>query len=289
MRFTNEEIVKALADTAKLLPASTPPGLAAACPGIDKANLEPAWPIRNNLQAVHYMLAWNLLTGTPTTVEEEDFRLTHAHAGEFEDLAKYGPVEVYRKSIYTKYVSVSWHLAGRYTYDNELIEWLTAAGWPSWRLIDFGAAPWVQALYYAAKGLDVTVVNSALDSDCHNFGRFLAQIHGYSGKIKEYVSEDLAWTTSTYDVVYSVDALEHIPPLPNGRPGWLPYATHLYNALRPAGVFYANAPLEYDTDCHPVSFHPVHYTSPLSLQSWCEQMGMPSIGKTFLRLKSGKF
>lgn len=282
MTFTALQIKEALEYADKLLPEKTPPMLAAACPGVDANPVDEDWPFHNNLEAIRLMLAWNKLKGTPTTVEEEDFRLTHSHGGEFDHLAKYGVDELY-SCIYTTYVSVSWHLAGRHTYEAELVKALPTLP-PHATLIDFGAAPWVESLYYAKKGLNVIAVNKRLDSDCHQFGKFMAQVVGIGSVMEMESDEVFNIPAGSIDIVYAMDVFEHIPPCADGSPGWIPYAEALFRALKPNGIWYANAPLDKDTTCHPVVYHPSHYTSPISLQEWSDQHGMPQAG-TFLRRK----
>lgn len=279
MRFTEDEIAKALNDTKSLLPIGCPEELQNACK-IDSATIDPAWPIHTNLEAVHYLLAWNLLCGTKTTVADEVYRLTHSHAGEFEDLAKTDSQRVYAESIYTKYVSVSWHTAGRYSYDDELVKALIGRDCSKMSMVDFGAAPWIQAIFYARKGFNVTVVNKSLESDCHLFGKFLATIHGVADRIIERASDDERWwTEKKYDVAYCVDVLEHIPPEADGTPGWIRFAKRLADSLKPDGIFYQNAPLDIEPGVpHRVSYHPVHFTSPISLQDWSKEQGFASEG-----------
>lgn len=271
------------------IPRETPQALREAC---KCEPIDAAWPIQSPLHALELLAEWAEIHNdrdvlrnqkveqnwAPLTVTDHVYRLTHSHHHEYADLNRYGYIDLYRRSVFTKYVSIGWHLAGRYTYDNALIEWLAMQGWPRLRLVDFGAAPWIQAIFYARKGLEVTVINESTDSDCHRFGRFLAEKSGVTG-IKEFSSLDPAWRKEAFDIVYTVDVLEHIPPEEDGTPGWVRYAEDLYQTLAPKGVMYINAPLEKrEGRPVPVATHAVHFTSPYTTQEWCRTKGLVENG-----------
>lgn len=275
-------IKEALDAVDKILPEKIPQPLVEAC---KCEPVDPMWPIKDPLEAIRYLMAWERYDGQELhSLDEITHRLTHSHYYEQEDLKKYGVEQVYQKSLSTKFVSIAWFLCGRYGQDIGLIAELDRLGWPPLRFIDFGGAPWLQAIFYRRKGLKVTVVNQTKDSDCHRFGRFLAACYGIDD-IREYSAEE-AWDATEYDVIYCCDVLEHIPPLADGSPGWVPIAERLINALVPKGLAYLNAPLEIaEGPPRPVEHHPVHYTSPFSLGSLLETKGVWQEGY-FLR-KSG--
>lgn len=255
--------------------------------------IDPDWPIGGPLDALRVLMAWEHYDNQPKhTIGEIAYRITHSHHFEYEDLQRYGVAEVYQKSLATKYVSIGWFLAGRYNQDNFLVEEFTRLGWPNFKLLDFGAAPWIQSIFYAKKGFDVTAVNQSRSSDCHRFGMFLAEANGLTrqhvgepletvwtkafsnGKIRSYASDE-SWHEQTYDVIYAVDVLEHIPPNPDGSLGWIPLAERMLNALKPGGMCYISAPFEKaDGVARPVETHPVHYTSPISIEDWLRAEGM---------------
>lgn len=254
-------IKEALELAEKKIPQEIPQELRNAC---KCEPIDSAWPIATPREALVYLAAWELYDGQQEhSVHELTHRITHSHHYEKEDLLKYGVEQVYTHSLSTKYVSIGWHLSGRYSQDNGLIGELDRLGWPQYEFLDFGAAPWIQALFYSNKGLDVSIVNKDLNSDCNRFGRFMAHAdNNYS--VLEYNSND-NWDSKKYDVIYSVDVLEHIPPLPDGSPGWLSYAERLMNCWKVGGIGYLNAPFDIANIVKPVEYHPVHYTSPISL------------------------
>lgn len=286
------------------IPTEVPGALRSACKCVP---IDPDWPISGPLHAMELMRDWDIKEDKRTDWGQSQYEraITHSHAGEFEDLQRLGPTRVYKESIYTKFVSIGWHLAGRYEYDVDFIRLLTEMNWLSPRgeqltMIDFGAAPWIQSIFYANKGLDVIAVNADLESDCNRFGRFLAERNGYEripGKpeykitdtwfkgsnglahdnerwITEESSFEEGWKDYSYDIVYAIDVLEHIPPQADGSPGWVPVADKLYEQLSPGGIWYVNAPLTYDTTVHPVPTHPVHFTSPISHEAWATAKGL---------------
>lgn len=243
------------------------------------------WPLRTFDEALAALAEWERREGRDAPPPTHLYRLTHSHHHEWDDLRRVGVGTVYVDSIFTKYVSTAWHLAGRFEYDDSLVAELAARGWPSLRLIEFGAAPWIQAIFYARKGLRVAAINQSVESDAHRFGRWLAEREGVRG-IDEYASDDPAWRREQADIVYCVDVFEHIPPLADGSPGWVPFAEDLLGTLRPGGVWYANAPLTIEPGTpHPVPTHINHYTSPFSLQDWERDHGLISEG-SFLRRKA---
>lgn len=266
--FTQEQINDALERAKRLTPTEMPGDLLSAC---KCEPIDPAWPVQDPIDALHVLHAWDILNGKEGTTNSH--RLTHSHHYESLDLARMGVTRLYRESDTTKYVSVAWHLAGRYTYDETLIKELDRLGWPKLKMVDFGAAPWIQSIFYTKKGLDVTAVNQSIDSDTHQFGKFLAHIRGASG-IKEAASDD-PWDAEQYDIIYAIDVLEHIPPLPDGSMGWVPYAERLLKALKPGGLWYVNAPFGIsDGPIRPVDTHQVHYTSPIRIEDWALAHGL---------------
>ena len=267
-----------------------PPELKGSC---KCEEIDPDWPISGPIEALNLMEEWALKENDRDSLDGDVinqgganhvYRLTHSHHHEWADLRRFGVDEVYRKSRFTKCVSVAWHLAGRYYYDVGIIDELTKLGWPKLKLIDFGAAPWIQAIYYAKKGLDVTITNQYLESDCNRFGRWLAEKKDVKG-IKEYESADPVWHKEKFDIIYAMDVFEHIPPLPDGTPGWLPYAEALYDCLTPGGIYYASAPFGIGAGTpRPVDTHQNHYTSPISLSEWCEKKGLKLVGPVWRKL-----
>jgi len=277
MHYTLEDISAVEARVQAIMPAEIPAALQSACKCVP---IDPAWPIQGPLDALRLFTAWDWLEGR-TAVKPEDHikHITHSHAHEWEDVGRFGIENVYRKSLTTKYVSTAWHLAGRYEYDVALIAALTERGWPALQLIDFGAAPWIQSIFYARKGLRVTAINQSTDSDAHRFGQFLAVRSGVADRIVGAGSDDSGWREpASCDIVYAIDVLEHVPPTPEGTPGWIAYAEALHEALRPGGLWFVNAPLDYDPGTpHPVATHPVHYTSPISTETWAATKGLRPI------------
>ena len=255
--------------------------------------IDPDWPIQDPVQALNLLYEWDALEGLPEkTLFEQIFGLTHSHHHEYEELDRLGVDRLYKEGRYTKCVSIAWHLAGRYTYDEEFIRILSASNWKingyTPRLIDFGAAPWIQSIFYANKGMHVTAVNQSIESDAHRFGRFLAEKHGYykkgdkwvhndpnKGTISEYDSDDKRWQIHSFEIVYAIDVFEHIPPDPDGTAGWIKYADMLYDCFVPGGMWYVNAPFGIqDGPILPVESHPVHYTSPFTIQEWNAKKGL---------------
>jgi len=262
-----------------------PPELQSSCKCVP---IDPDWPISGPLEALELLEEWEQLEGGPEPLTAEHISrnligghiqmLTHSHHYEYADLKRFGVEQLYQKSRSTKYVSIGWHLAGRYEYDVALIAELECLGWPSVKLIDFGAACWIQAIFYANKGLQVDIVNQTLDSDCNRFGRWLAQKKGLLGRINEYSSKDID-QIGEYDIIYAMDVFEHIPPLEDGTPGWIPVATRLLKALKPGGIWQVNSPFGEESGVpHPVSSHEVHYTSPISQSEWNVQQGLVQEG-----------
>ena len=270
--MTIQESIDAVKD---LVPKEIPADLQSAC---KCEPLDPAWPIGGPLDALKFLMAWERYDNQEIhPCSDISHRITHSHHYEYADLIKYGVEEVYKKSLATKYVSIGWHLAGRYNMDNGLIGELDRIGWPKLKFLDFGAAPWIQSIFYRQKGLSVTTVNQTLDSDCHRFGRFMACCLGITD-IKEFAS-DAIWDKAQYDVVYCVDVLEHIPPLEDGAPGWVPLAERLLSCWKKGGVGYLNAPFGLEGGAiKPVESHPVHYTSPFSLEGWLDAHGVKQEG-----------
>lgn len=331
--FSNDDLRKVMNEPIVGFPEETPPELTQACANIDLSYahrenngpgmrpdtegkmhpvhyLHPAWPIQSNLEALRLLAWWEKLHGRAFNKEQEVYRLTHSHAGEFTDLETMGYDRLYIESIYTKYVSISWHLAGRYDYDQELLALTLADPFLSpphddlraavekhnkklpRRLIDFGAAPWIQSIFYARLGYAVTAVNQSVESDSNRFGRFLAQVAGVeqgndSSQVQEFSSSDPAWGEQEYDVIYAIDVLEHIPPLADGSPGWVSLADKLKEQLVSIedgglGIWYVNAPLEISSGpVKPVSTHPSHWTSPISTQEWAANNGLINGGGYF--------
>ena len=257
------------------MPQTTPAELAQACQRSLDETLDPDWPIGSPLEALKILMMWEAYNDrTFPPLEKLVYALTHSHHHEHADLRSMGVERVYRESLTTKHVSIAWHLAGRYSYDDELVRIMTKEGWPSYRLVDFGAAPWIQTLFFAKKGLRVTAINQNAESDVNKFGRFLAAYKGIT-TVEDFGSEDPAWRTKEFDVVYSVDVFEHIPPLPDGTPGWIPFAEDLLKTLVSGGIFNVNSPLDYDPGVpKEVAYHNVHFTSPISVDQWCESKGM---------------
>ena len=247
--------------------------------------IDPDWPIQSPEHAIELLMEWDEQEhGKARPLEWYIEALTHSHAGEQEDLQKYGYEQVYDKSEYTKLVSISWHLAGRFEYDDELIKKIQSGAfenlnapitWHRPRLLDFGAAPWIQAIFYYKKGFDVWVSNKNLESDVNRFGRFLAnKALGADDGHVEFIEIEpesvLTLPTGCLDVAYTVDVLEHIPPEVDGSPGWVKYADALYRATKPGGVMYLNAPLDKAETVRPVEYHVVHFTSPFDLEDWAQ-------------------
>lgn len=265
-------------------PEHTPDALIQAC---KCEPIDPCWPIGSPLEAIQLLYDWevDVCGASPIDINTLANWLTHSHHHEYADLKRLGVDRLYRESHFTKCVSIGWHLAGRYTYDIALIDELTRLGWPKWKLIDFGAAPWIQSIYYHRKGLDVTAVNQSLDSEVHRFGKWLAARSNVpDGAIREFGSEDPGWQEITYDIVYAVDVLEHIPPTADGTPGWISYAEALLKTLRQGGIWYVNAPLDVQPGVpRPVETHPVHYTSPISLSEWQAEHGLVQHGYLWIK------
>jgi hypothetical protein len=263
------------------LPKEIPDALRSAC---KCAPIDPNWPIQGPLEALKLMRIWDILEGLPLPdLAEYILRITHSHAAEMVDVNKLGYDRVYRESLTTKYVSIAWHLAGRYEYDTGLIARLESLGWLRRRgvprkMLDFGAAPWIQTCYYASRGLAVTAVNQNVDGDCNRFGEFLATYTGRRDqmRINTFGSDSSEWSApGYYDLIYCVDVLEHIPPEADGTPGWIKVAEQLLASLKPGGLWFVNAPLDIDlTPVHPVPYHPVHFTSPISVNDWAEAHGL---------------
>lgn len=262
------------ASVAAQVPHHVPVELQSSC---KCAPIDPDWPISGPIEALKLMMMWDVYQGRPLQHGSDYIHhLTHSHAYEHDDLRSLGVARLYKESWTTKNVSIAWHLAGRYDYDVALIDYLTKAGWPSLSMLEFGAAPWIQAIFYANKGLKVTAVNQALESDVNMFGRFLAEYkRGEKHGIANYAS-DGAWADDNkYDLIYCVDVLEHIPPLQDGSPGWIPHAERMLRALKPGGIWNVNAPLDYDPGpVKEVSYHNVHFTSPISVDDWCRANGL---------------
>ena len=274
--FDKDAVAKALEWGKAQVPKETPRALVEAC---KCEPIDPDWPIQSPLHALELMFAWEELTQRERrrSVEEHTNWITHSHHHEYDDLNRLGYAKLYQEGEATKYVSIGWHLAGRYYYDVALIEDLEKRGWPKLKLIDFGAAAWIQACFYRKKGFDVTVVNQGLESDSNRFGRFLAEANGVKG-IREFSSDDPAWADASYDIIYAMDVFEHIPP-DGEEPGWLKYADQLLETLKPGGLYFANAPFgEGKGTPKPVDSHPVHYTSPISLGEWCIDRGLVQEG-----------
>lgn len=264
-----------------------PDELRAAC---KNEPIDPDWPIQNPVDAINLLYEWDELEGRPELLlSDQVFNITHSHHQEREDLNRLGVDKLYKQSIFTKCVSIGWHLAGRYTYDDELIRILSGLNWKLGgrrpRMVDFGAAPWIQSIFYANKGFNVVAINQSIDSDTHRFGRFLAEKNGFTkngekwvkggGSIEEYSSDDLNWTTQQFDIVYAVDVFEHIPPESDGSPGWIKYADTLFNCLTVGGIWFVNAPFEMDKGpIKSVESHPVHFTCPFTIQEWNEKKGL---------------
>ena len=258
---------------------------------MDYADIDPDWSIQDYESAIALLSEWAeregdrevLLPGReasgdefkvhpdPLTFDHHAYRLSHSHAHEWANLRRYGFEGVYTVGRFTKYVAVAWHLAGRHRYDAALVEAWEKAGRPAWTLTDFGAAAWIQSIYWAKKGCRVTAVNKSNESDAARFGAWLAERSGVSGVTG--CSSD-CMRDDPIDVAYCMDVFEHIPPLADDSPGWIPYAEALLRALKPGGIFFANAPLDYAPGRpEPTSYHPDHFTSPISLQTWLEANG----------------
>jgi len=232
--------------------------------------------LRNGKIITTRQLSWNDLV----------YRITHSHHHEYADLTRYGYDSLYRKSRFTAAVSIGWHLAGRYEYDTELIKHLERNGWPKLKLVDFGAACWLQAIFYAKKGLTVDVVNQDLESDANRFGAWLAAKHGVSS-ITQWNSSvvlEPAWKKNSYDIIYAVDVFEHIPP-DGDKPGWIPYAEQLLASLKPGGIWFVNAPFGYgDGPPTPVESHPVHFSSSIQMSHWNATHGIIQEGYLWRKL-----
>lgn len=244
------------------------------------------WPISGPLEALKLMLMWDVYLDRPIQHGADYIHfLTHSHAHEHDDLRKLGVERLYKESWTTKNVSIAWHLAGRYSYDNALITELGSRGWPKLKMLEFGAAPWIQAIFYAKKGFEVTAVNQAIDSDVNMFGKFLAEYKGVTN-IRNFASDDPTWAEKNYyDLIYCVDVLEHIPPNDDGSPGWVSYAEKMLTALKSGGIWNVNAPLDYDPGpVKEVSYHNVHFTSPIQMGDWCLANGLVQEGYLWKKL-----
>lgn len=283
-------------------PAGASEALRGLLGSMDYADIDPDWPITSHEQAIALLAEWSELEsdrevlvggGTeahfedhpgPLTFDHHAYRLSHSHAHEWANLARYGFEGVYTRGRFTKYVAVAWHLAGRHRYDAALVEAWEKAGKPRWNMIDFGAAAWIQSCFWAKKGLWVTAVNKSNESDAQRFGRWLARLRGIGDRVNGFSSDPVAdWAMADHaDVIYCMDVFEHIPPLEDDSPGWIPYAKALLDALRPGGIFFANAPLDFAPGKPtPTSYHPDHFTSPISLSQWLMDNGCYTDGFLF--------